>query len=307
VSSYDRVFVGVTSWNSSRLLGACLDSVQATLGRRLSGLVVHDNQSSDDSHEIARRSGAEVIDGRVSQGEAMNLLAARSKAPCTLLLHSDVVLLAPDLLDRCAAALQAGAGLVAPEDIGCGPHTRPFGAGMPESSFLWFATTVLRKLRRTQWRRRWRLPYPVRRVDFYGPHVTHHLPKELERVGAAPRFMHVHASERLPDPIYVPGWRGPDWWYELFHLRYGLGNFYSLDGVITHYHNWYDRVPKDVPADSRLNAEAGGGGVPVAFLKAYTDAFLGDYAAGEVVVPALLAERSPRPSAGDGAGCEVAS
>ena len=29
---------------------------------------------------------------------------------------------------------------------------------------------------------------------------------------------------------------------EFSYLRYGLGKFYGIEGKITHYHNWYDRV-----------------------------------------------------------------
>jgi len=287
--SRDAVFVGVTSWNSSLFLGACLRSVHAVLGPHLAGLMVYDNASTDGSAQLARSLGACVTSRRVPQAEAMNALVAATNAPFTLLLHADVVLLAKSLHARCRTAVEAGAALVSPEDIGCGPRTRLFGAGRPESSFLWFETAVIRRLRRVLWRRRWRLPYPVRRVDFYGPHVTHRLPDALAHIGARMRLMRVHASDRVSTPVYVPDWEGPAWWHDLFLHRYGLGNFYSLDGCVTHYHNWYDRIPKDVNPSSRATAEADGQGVPIAFLRAYSQAFLNDLANGTLVLPDVVA------------------
>jgi len=86
----------------------------------------------------------------------------------------------------------------------------------------------------------------------------------------------------------VPSFPLKHWTQELGHLRYGLGNFYSLDGVVTHYHNWYDRrVDRTKQFDAQDTLEVDGGGVPVAYLKAYTDNFMTDYRAGKVHVPAV--------------------
>lgn len=54
--------------------------------------------------------------------------------------------------------------------------------------------------------------------------------------------MDVHTSTREPEPVYVPNFKPKYWGETLSYLRYGLGNFYSLNGHITHYHNWFDRV-----------------------------------------------------------------
>jgi hypothetical protein len=97
--------------------------------------------------------------------------------------------------------------------------------------------------------------------------------------------MRVHASPREPLPVYRPSFTPEYWSEELSFLRYGMGNFYSLDGCITHYHNWFDRVPKGVPADSRETTEGQGRGLPLAYLSMTTQRFLDDYAAGALVLP----------------------
>jgi hypothetical protein len=66
-----------------------------------------------------------------------------------------------------------------------------------------------------------------------------------------------------------------------------MGNFYSLDGVITHYHNWFDRVPKDVALDSTETTEGEGRGLPLAFLSLGTRRFLNDFRAGTLSLPAV--------------------
>src|SRR5947209_16071193 len=97
--------------------------------------------------------------------------------------------------------------------------------------------------------------------------------------------MRVHASPKEPAPAYVPQFTPEYWSEELGYLRYAMGNFYSLDGEVTHYHNWFDRVPKDVPLDSRDTTEGGGKGLPMAFLSLGTRNFIEDLKAGRLVLP----------------------
>ena len=66
-----------------------------------------------------------------------------------------------------------------------------------------------------------------------------------------------------------------------------MGNFYSLDGQITHYHNWFDRVPKDVPLDSRDTTEGNGKGLPLAYLSLCTRRFIEDLKADRIVLPSI--------------------
>ncbi len=289
------LFVGITTWNSALFLPHCLCAIRRHTPALETRVVVLDNASTDASTSIARELGAEVIVVRCTQADALNRLAARSRAPVTLLIHADVILLSPGWFDRCREALCDGVALVSPQDIGCGPMTRPFGRGMPESSFLFFDTRALRRCRTIRWRRRLRVPLPRRAVDFYGPHVSHHLPMRLAAIGKRWRAMEVHCSDRLEQPLFEPAFRPRVWNEELAHLRYGLGNFYSLGGEITHYHNWYDRIDQDVDERSTRTTERNGGGFPVAYIQAYTRAFLRDLEADRLVLPPPVPSgREPR-------------
>lgn len=283
----DDLFVGITSWNSALFLPHCLDALRRTTDGLRSRICVLDNASSDRSAELAQQAGAEVVVRRCTQPEALQQLVRRSRARFTLLLHADVILLAADWFARCTAHLRDGTVLVSPEDIGCGPLTRPFGRGMPESSFLLFDTAGMRRARRVVWRRRYRLPLPRREFDFSGSHVTHNIPARLADRGLRWQPMNVYVSNHEPEPLFVPD---PDvtlWTEELGHLRYGLGNFYGIDGAITHYHNWYDRVITARAAESGRSRRE----FPAAFINAYSHRFLADYAAGRVDLPRDLDSR----------------
>lgn len=279
------LFVGVTTWNSEWLLPACLDSLRRTVPA--ARIQVLDNESEDGTLAVAGRYAVSTMVLRCSQGDAMNVLVRESDRPLTLLIHSDVVLLASDWLAVSRSILERdGSVLVSPEDVGCGPFTRrEHGQGMPESSFLLFWTRCLPRLRSRRWYRRWRIPYFRRQVDFFGEHVTYNLPRRLAEAGMRWSPMKVVASGTAEAPIYTPRCSPMHWSRELAYLRYGLGNFYSLSGVTTHYHNWYDRKGKDVDPESVETAEASGRGVPLAYIRAYTERFLSDYWAGCVKLP----------------------
>lgn len=289
------LFVGITSWNSELFLPHCLESLRRTTNASRTHLCVLDNSSVDGSIAIARKYGAEVLVRSCTQPDALQELVRRSNGRYTLLLHADVIMLAADWLDRCTAKLSGNTILVSPEDIGCGPLTRPFGAGMPESSFLLFDTAGLRRSRTLTWRRRRRIPLPRRQFDFSGSHVTHNIPKRLAERGFDWHAMNVFVSNAEPEPLFVPGPDTTLWTEELGYLRYGLGNFYGIDGVITHYHNWYDRVitttPGQTPSSTpqRQRRE-----FPAAFINAYSQRFLADYQAGTVDLPRnLSSDRIP--------------
>ena len=130
-------------------------------------------------------------------------------------------------------------------------------------------------------------------LDHY--YVTHDLPEVLARKGYSWCPMRVHASPRVEESIYQPPFTPEYWSEELSHLRYGMGNFYSLDGCLTHYHNWFDRVPKDVALDSRETTEGNGKGLPLAYLSLCTRNFIRDLEAGCLVLPSAdEPQREPR-------------
>lgn len=289
-----ELFIGVTTWNSERFLEHCLRSIRATTDGLNVALGVVDNLSKDRSAEIARDFGAKVRLENCSQAIALNRLLSMSNSRRTLLLHSDVILLSPQWYFVCDAHLTGNVALVSPEDIGCGPLTRPYGKGMPESCFLLFDTDKARRMREVVWLRRKGIPWREKRLDLEDYYVTHDLPATLARHGHTWQAMRVHASPKEPSPVYRPPFTPQYWSDELGYLRYGMGNFYSLDGEITHYHNWFDRVPKDVLLDSVETTEGNGKGLPLAFLSLGTRRFLEDLEAGRLVLPSVTEpEREP--------------
>jgi len=226
-----ELFVGITSWNSALFLPHCIQAVRSNTRDVRTEIVVLDNLSEDGSAAIARAHGTNVIEERCTQPDALNRLFLLSRSRYTLLMHVDVILLDPRWFDLCRSKLGKNTILVSPQDIGCGPFTRPWGRDMPESSFMFFDTAGARKLRQTRWVRRFRLPYPAQRIDFYPRHVTHHLPWRLAERGLRWHAMKVHTSNRLTEPIWQPESRPMCWSDELACLQYGLGNFYSVDGL----------------------------------------------------------------------------
>lgn len=284
-----QLFVGVTTWNSELLLPHCLDSLKRTAPN--ASVVILDNMSIDNTRQIAHDFGARVISKNCGQGDALNELVRVSDRPYTLLIHADVILLSPNWVGLVLSKLQNEIALVSPEDIGCGPYTRPWGRDKPESSFMCFVTQHLKAMRERRWYRRFRIPYYRNQFDFYGDHITYNIPQHLFRAGLNWLPMSVHVSEKLEQPHYVPDFGLPNWHWspEFGYLKYGLGNFYSLDGVVTHYHNWYDRrVDKTKQGDPKAMLEMNGQGLPVAYLKSYTDNFIEDYRSGRVTIPAGL-------------------
>ena len=244
------LFIGIPTWNSARFLEPCLRQIEATCGSIRYQVGIVDNVSTDATVAIARAHGAWAEVRESSMPDALNRLVSRSRARFTLFMHSDTMLLDPEWFPRCTARLTGTTALLSPQDIGCGPFTRPWGKGMPESSFMLFRTPDLLRMRTVRWVRRFRLRMPQRVVNFYSGSVTHYLPAELARLGLTWEPMKVHTSRHLAEPIYAPAPDVECWTDELAHLEYGLGNFYSVGGVITHYHNWYERA---------VEAQAGSG------------------------------------------------
>jgi glycosyltransferase involved in cell wall biosynthesis len=287
------LFIGITSWNSQLFLPSCLQALQRTTKKFNTKICVLDNCSEDDSAGIARKHGAEVLVRSCTQPEALNILVNRSKAAYTLLIHADVILLNDTWFEVCRRKFGGGVVLISPEDIGCGPLTRPFGAGKPESSFMLFETKALKECRRIVWRRSKRIPIPRYEFDFSGGHVTHNIPQLLQAKGMRWHAMSVHASNREETPFFIPMEQPKVWADELGYLRYGLGNFYAIDGIVTHYHNWYDRVIST--SQEKTKTKNASKEFPSDFIHQYSTRFLSDYQAEKIDLPRdLSSNRTPR-------------
>ena len=281
--SSKSIFVGITSWNSQLFLPHCLRSLLDTTEGQNISICVLDNNSTDDSVAIARSFGVDVIEMGCTQPQALSFLLNRSRADYTLLIHSDVILIDPRWPLLCMEKINSSVVLVSPEDIGCGPMTRPFGLNMPESSFMFFNTKLIKKCRNlgiSTRRNRFFLHYEF---DFNGDHVTHNIPATLSRQGFRWFAMNVLTSNVVSEPLFIPSKPPAVWSDELMYLRYGLGNFYSIDGIITHYHNWYDRI--STRSHSIVGAVESKKDFPADFIHDYTLRFLSDYQQSNLDLP----------------------
>lgn len=289
--SSKSVFVGITSWNSQLFLPHCLRSlIETTKGIDIS-ICVLDNNSTDDSVAVAKSFGVEVIQAGCTQPQALSFLINHSKADYTLLIHSDVIFIDPRWPLLCMDKINGSVVLVSPEDIGCGPMTRPFGLNMPESSFMFFNTKQIKKCRHMVLLPTRKRFFPQYEFEFNGDHVTHNIPATLSRRGFRWFAMNVLTSNVVSEPLFKPSKTPAVWSDELMYLRYGLGNFYSIDGIITHYHNWYDRI--STQSHSPLNTVDSKKDFPADFIHDYTSRFLSDYQHNNLDLPIDLNIRRP--------------
>ena len=289
--SSKSIFVGITSWNSQLFLPHCIRSLQETARGQDISICVLDNNSIDDSVAIAHSFGVEVIQMGCTQPQALSFMINYSRADYTLLIHSDVILLDSRWPSLCMEKINGSVVLVSPEDIGCGPMTRPFGFNMPESSFMFFDTKLIKKCRHLKMFPTRNKPFPHFEFDFNGSHVTHNIPHILSRHGFRWFAMNVLTSNLVHEPLFRPSKPPAVWSDELAYLRYGLGNFYSIDGVITHYHNWYDRIATIAqPPPGTIERKKD---FPAEFIHDYTYRFLSDYQQNKLDVPIDLNIRRP--------------
>lgn len=281
-----KLFVGITSWNSELLLQHCIESVKKTTKGLAVEIAVLDNCSQDASAKIASQQGVTLISKQCSQADALNKLFHLSSAEYTLLIHADVILLSPDWFDVCTSYINTETVMVSPEDIGCGPLTRPFGLDKPESSFMFFHTEAIKIIRKWHFKKLYKCPiFANRKLDFYGLHITHSLPEQLQAKNKRWQAMRVLHSNIKKQKQYKPSFQPEVWAEELEYLQYGLGNFYALNGIITHYHNWYDRLYASDKMKKLLTTEQDGKGFPVDFIKNYTNRFLCDYKNKQLELP----------------------
>ena len=281
------LFVGITSWNSELFLDSCLSALAKTTAGLKTEIMVLDNGSEDSSEKITRSHGVQFVRHPCPQSDALNRLLDKSNAHYTLLLHADTIMLSERWFELCRAKLDNKVILVSPEDIGCGPFTRSFGIGQPESSFLFFDTEAAKDAR--TWRitrRRFRIPLKIQRMlDFYGPHITHRLTGQLALSNKSWYPMRVMHSRVLTTPVYYPEHITNHWTELLGRLEYGLGNFYEIGGVITHYHNWYDRLEARTDIKNGRSTGKNNDGFPINFVREYSLKFIDDFRHDRVSLP----------------------
>lgn len=287
-----ELFIGMTTWDDAFFLPTSLQSIKNCFDGIVEYTVcVIDNESKDKSREIAADFGCNVIVKASSQADALNILLDRSNGKFTLFLHSDVALLTRELWRLLNVSIDARNVLVSPEDIGMGEFwRRSYGAGMPESSFMFWKTEQALKLRSFSLYRKWNLGsllrhplyyIPKQRFDFYGPHITHRIPAILELKGLSWTQMGVHSTPKARQQWYENKDADAKWSNDWAQYEYGFGNFYSLKGCFSHYHNWLTRELSPNNPARRLN----GNGVPIAFIRGYTERFINDFQKNTIRFP----------------------
>ncbi len=288
-----ELFIGITTWNDAEFVKRSVPALQRSLAGTDFEIAAWDNASIDNTVETLQACGvSRVTRRRCAQGDALNGLLAMSTAPYTLLMHSDVFMLAADWFPRLTARMrETGAALVSPEDTGQGNMRRAAFVGMPESSFMLFDTAQVRRC--LEWAPvplqlaknlvRYRYIYALHRFNFDVNHITHRMPAIFARHGLNWLPMRPLASTRLETPWFPTV--GDEVTEAMGHFDYGDGNFYQFDGVVTHYHNWLARYlgPNARPLDRIPNTFH-------AYGEGYTRRFITDFDHGTVRIPPIPAD-----------------
>jgi hypothetical protein len=134
----------IPAFNEELLIEACLKSVHALLATNArpgltSEMIVVDNNSTDNTAELARRAGAQVIFEPVNQiGRARNTGAAGATGDWLLFVDADSIL-NPELLGDILRLIEEG------RIVGCGSAIKMQGLPWWASGVLrlWTATSVL--------------------------------------------------------------------------------------------------------------------------------------------------------------------
>lgn len=131
-----RLSIVIPAFNEARLIEQCLQSIAVSIAANhksgfASEIIVVDNNSTDNTAELARQAGARVVFEPINQiGRARNTGAAHAVGDWLLFLDADS-LLSPGLLTDIVGAIESG------KYVGCGSTLRM--DGLP-----WWAHLTLR-------------------------------------------------------------------------------------------------------------------------------------------------------------------
>ncbi|MDF0651957.1 MAG: glycosyltransferase [Nitrospira sp.] len=137
----------IPAFNEARLIGPCLQSVTAAVAANstvgfTADVTVVDNNSTDNTAELARQAGARIVFEPINQiGKARNAGAAHAAGDWLLFLDADS-LLSPELLADILRVIESG------KYVGCGSTLRM--DGLP-----WWANLTLKLWTATSVRFRW--------------------------------------------------------------------------------------------------------------------------------------------------------
>ncbi len=131
----------IPAFNEERLIEQCLQSAAASIAANAksdftSEVIVVDNNSTDNTADLARRAGAQVVFEPINQiGRARNAGATQATGDWLLFLDADS-LLSPDLLGDILRMIESG------QYVGCGSTLRMEGLPWWANLTLWFWTRV---------------------------------------------------------------------------------------------------------------------------------------------------------------------
>jgi GT2 family glycosyltransferase/lipopolysaccharide/colanic/teichoic acid biosynthesis glycosyltransferase len=224
-----QVSVVIVSYNSARVIEACLESLAAEAAAGVIEAIVVDNASADDTVERVRKGfpWAAVIAGRENLGysKGVNAGIRRARGRYLLILNPDTVVrrgAIQKLLDF--AERTPDAGIVGPRLV--------FHDGTVQLSCRRFYTLAVLVLRRTPLGRIFKHARPVREhlmLDF-----DHASTREVDWVLGAAMFVRREAIESvgMMDERFFLYFEDVDWCYRM--MQKGLKVYYLADAVIEH-------------------------------------------------------------------------
>jgi GT2 family glycosyltransferase/lipopolysaccharide/colanic/teichoic acid biosynthesis glycosyltransferase len=223
------VSIVIVTYNSSRVIGACLDSLAADCAAGLAEVIVVDNASADDSVAVVRRDypWAALIAGRENLGysKGVNLGIQHARGRFLLILNPDTVVRRGTLRRLIDFAEKTpDAGVIGPRLV--------FHDGTVQLSCRRFYTFRVLLLRRTPLGRIFPRARALREhlmLDF-----DHDATREVDWVLGAAMFVRREAVDNvgMMDERFFLYFEDVDWCYRM--KQRGLKVYYLADAVIEH-------------------------------------------------------------------------
>ncbi|HEX6790476.1 MAG TPA: glycosyltransferase [Candidatus Krumholzibacteria bacterium] len=225
------VSVVIVTYNSARVIGACLDSLQADGASGLAEVIVVDNASPDESVDVVRRGypWVTLIAGRENLGysKGVNLGLQHARGRFVLILNPDTVVrrgVLRKLIDFVERTPDAG--IVGPKLV--------FHDGTVQLSCRRFYTLRVLLLRRTPLGKLFPNARAAREhlmMDF-----DHNSTREVDWVLGAAMFVRREAVDNvgMMDERFFLYFEDVDWCYRM--KQRGLKVYYLADAVIEHAH-----------------------------------------------------------------------
>ncbi|MGL9749238.1 hypothetical protein IGI50_003218 [Enterococcus sp. DIV0170] len=134
----DKIAVLIPCYNEAQTIQAVIDDFKQELPE--GPIYVYDNNSTDDTYEIAKAAGVKVKrESRQGKGNVVRTMFREIEAECYLLVDGDDTYPAKDARNLCREVLENGADMVIGDRLSStyfSENKRPFH----NSGMLWFVT-----------------------------------------------------------------------------------------------------------------------------------------------------------------------